>query len=283
MLIGVFVAFSALAVTARADDFMPHKALKICADPNAMPMSSDKEQGYEQKIANLFAADLGLPVEYTFFPQRRGFYRNTLKNDDTDDGSYKCDLVMAAPQHLDFAAPTKPYFYSTYVMLYVKGHGLDDIKSQEDLANLSPERKKKLRIGVFDRGPGTKWVALHHLMDSAVPYQSMTADLNDYPGRIIEQDLVHDKIDLFIAWGPIGGYYAKKIKDPKLVMIPMHSEPKVDFTYGIAMAVRHGEKAWKKKVNELITKHESQIKAILTDYGVPMVDAPVQNTAKADD
>lgn len=282
LLLGLFIAVNALATTATADEAAPRKALKICADPNAMPMSDEAKEGYENKIANLFAADLNLPVEYTFFPQRMGFYRNTLKDTDTDDGSYKCDLVISAPENLDFAANTKPYFYSTYVMVYAKGRGLDDIKSQEDLANLPPERIKKLRIGIFDRGPGTKWVAMHNLMDEATPYQSMTADLSDYPGRIIEQDMVNNKIDLAIVWGPIGGYYAKKIKDPQLVVIPMHSEPGIKFTYGITMAVRHGEKAWKQQIDELISKHKSDIKAILADYGVPMVDAPV-TTAKADD
>ena len=283
LLLGVFIALNAVAMTARADDAAPRKALKICADPNAMPMSNEAKEGYENKIADLFAKDLGLPVEYTFFPQRLGFYRNTLKNNDTDDGSYKCDLVISAPENLDFASATKPYFYSTYVMVYVKGRGLDDIKSQEDLAKLPPERLKKLRIGIFDRGPGTKWVALHHMMDEAVPYQSMTADLSDYPGRMIEQDLVNGKIDLTIAWGPIGGYYAKKIKDPQLVVIPMHNEPKINFTYGIAMAVRHGEKAWKKQVTDLIAKHESDIKAILTDYGVPLVNPPAAEAKAGDD
>ena len=282
LLLGLFIAVNALATTATADEAAPRKALKICADPNAMPMSDEAKEGYENKIANLFAADLNLPVEYTFFPQRMGFYRNTLKDTDTDDGSYKCDLVISAPENLDFAANTKPYFYSTYVMVYANGRGLDDIKSQEDLANLPPERIKKLRIGIFDRGPGTKWVAMHNLMDEATPYQSMTADLSDYPGRIIEQDMVNNKIDLAIVWGPIGGYYAKKIKDPQLVVIPMHSEPGIKFTYGITMAVRHGEKAWKQQIDELISKHKSDIKAILADYGVPMVDAPV-TTAKADD
>lgn len=282
LLLGLFIAVNALAMTATADEAAPRKALKVCADPNAMPMSNEAKEGYENKIANLFAADLKLPVEYTFFPQRMGFYRNTLKDTDTADGSYKCDLVISAPEHLDFAANTKPYFYSTYVMIYAKGRGLDDIKSQEDLANLPPERIKKLRIGVFDRGPGTKWVAMHNLMDEATPYQSMTADLSDYPGRIIEQDMVNNKIDLAIVWGPIGGYYAKKIKNPQLVVIPMHSEPGIKFTYGITMAVRHGEKAWMQQINDLISKHESDIKAILADYGVPTVDGPMK-TAKADD
>ena len=282
LLLGLFIAVNALAMTATADEAAPRKALKVCADPNAMPMSNEAKEGYENKIANLLAADLKLPVEYTFFPQRRGFYRNTLTSTDTADGSYKCDLVISAPEHLDFAASTKPYFYSTYVIVYVKGRGLDDIKSQEDLANLPPERKEKLRVGIFDRGPGTKWVGEHGLMDNAVPFQSMTADLTDYPGRMIEEELVPNKIDLTILWGPIAGYYAKKIKDPQLVVIPMHAEPGIKFTYGITMAVRHGDKAWLQQINDLISKNESKIKAILADYGVPVVDASVK-TAKADD
>ncbi|HTT08882.1 MAG TPA: quinoprotein dehydrogenase-associated putative ABC transporter substrate-binding protein [Gammaproteobacteria bacterium] len=250
----------------------PRTALKVCGDPNAMPASNDKLEGFENKIAKLFADSLKLPLQYYWFPQRFKFIRNSLKNNKTPDGSYQCDLVISVPENFDMAATTQPYYHSTWAMVYVKGRGLDDIKSQDDLANLPPERKKNLRIGLYDVGPATDWAYKHNLLDYMVSYQHMTADVQDYPGRIIEQDLVQDKINVTFEWGPIAGYYAKKIKNPELVVIPMKSEPGIKFDFRFAMATRFGEKAWKQQVNDFITQHREDIRAILAEYGVPLVD-----------
>src|SRR5690606_20796314 len=125
--------------------------LKVCADPHNLPMSNQELAGYENKIAALFADKLGIPVRYTWFPQRIGFIRNTLRDNDTPDGEYKCDLVMGVIDNFELAATTRPYMRSSWAMVYVKGRGLDYIQSQDDLANLSQEQKEQLRIGIWDR------------------------------------------------------------------------------------------------------------------------------------
>lgn len=266
------------------DDRPPRTKFKVCADPNAMPASNEKQEGFENKIAKIFADSLGLPLEFYWFPQRFKFFRNSLKKENPD-GSFKCDLVMSVPVGLAFAANTKPYYHSTWAMVYVKGRGLDDIKTQDDLVNLPEERKKQLRIGLYDVGPATDWAFKHNLIDYMVPYQHMTADVNDYPGRIIENDLVQDKINVTFEWGPIAGYYAKKIKDQELVVIPMVSEPGVKFDYEFAMAVRYGEKEWKQTINNLIDKHHDDITKVFSEFGVPLleIDAANQGTSDADD
>lgn len=283
--------FVALAVTAGGfgsasaeEPRPPRTSFKVCADPNAMPASNEKQEGFENQIAKLFADSLGLPVEFYWFPQRFKFLRNSLKKENPD-GSFKCDVVMSVPVGFDMAATTKPYYHSTYAMVYVKGRGLDDIKSQEDLINLPEERKKQLRIGLYDRGPATDWAFKHGLMEYMIPYQHMTADLSDYPGRIIENDLVQDKINVTFEWGPIAGYYAKKVKDAELVVVPMQSEPGIQFDYTFAMAVRYGEKEWKQQINDLIDKHRADIEKIFAEYGVPLlaVDAAHQGSSDADD
>ncbi len=270
--LGVMACVTANGLRAEEESTPPRTALKVCGDPNAMPASNDKMEGFENKIAKLFADSLGLPLQYYWFPQRFKFIRNTLKNNKTPDGSYQCDLVISVPEHFDMAATTQPYYHSTWAMVYVKGRGLDDVKSQEDLINLPPERKKNLRIGLYDVGPATEWAYRHGLLDYMVPYQHMTADVQDYPGRIIEQDLVQDKINVTFEWGPIAGYYAKKIKNPELVVIPMKSEPGIKFDFRFTMATRFGEKAWKQQVNDFITRHRDDIRAILAEYGVPLVE-----------
>jgi mxaJ protein len=247
-------------------------AFKVCADPYSLPTSNREQQGYENKIAQLFAHDLGLPLQYEWFPQRLGFIRNTLKNNDTPDGGYKCDLVMGVPEKFELAATTKPYYRSTWAMVYVKGRGLDEIRLPQDLINLPPEKKSRLRIGVFDQSPAAHWLYQHGLMVYAIPYPIMSGDARAYPGQIIEKDLVDDKINLTFVWGPIAGYFAKQIKAHEIVVIPMRSEDTIKFDYGIAMAVRFGEKAWKEQITQLIDKHKEEIRAILANYGVPLME-----------
>jgi quinoprotein dehydrogenase-associated probable ABC transporter substrate-binding protein len=259
-------------LTGVAANAAERKALKVCADPYSLPTSNKEQQGYENKIAALFAKDLGLPLQYEWFPQRIGFIRNTLKNNDTPDQSYKCDIVMGVVDNFELAATTKPYYHSAWAMVYVKGRGLDTVKTPQDLANLPPDRKKALRIGLFDRSPATQWVFKHDLLSQMVPYQIMSGDARAYPGEILEKDLVNDKINLTFIWGPIAGYFAKQIKDHTLVVIPMVSEPGMKFDYRIAMAVRRGEKEWKDQVNSLIDKHKDEIHTILTEYGVPLLE-----------
>jgi quinoprotein dehydrogenase-associated probable ABC transporter substrate-binding protein len=247
-------------------------AFKVCADPYSLPSSNKEQAGYENKIAELFAQDLKLPLRFEWFPQRIGFIRNTLKNSNTPDESFKCDIVMGVPSNFELAATTKPYFRSSWAMVYVKGRGLDAVKSPQDLVKLPHGEKGKLRIGLFDRSPAALWVVKNGLMDHSIPYQIMSGDPRAYPGEIIEKDLVNDKINLTFVWGPIAGYFAKQIKDHQVVVIPMASEPGIKFDYSIAMAVRFGEKEWKEQINRLIDKHQDEIHKILTDYGVPLAD-----------
>jgi mxaJ protein len=261
-----------LFVNGMGEDEVQRAVLKVCADPYSLPSSNKEQQGYENKIAQLFASDLGIPLRYEWFPQRIGFIRNTLKNNNTLDGGYKCDLVMGVPENFELAATTRPYYRSTWAIVYVKGRGLDEIHSPQDLINLPPEKKGKLRIGVFDQSPAARWLYEHDLMRYATPYPILSGNARAYPGEIIEKDLVSDKINLTFVWGPIAGYFAKQIKEPTVTVIPMHSEGGIKFDYGIAMAVRFGEKAWKERINQLIDKHREDIHAILTDYGVPLID-----------
>ncbi|MFH0351591.1 MAG: quinoprotein dehydrogenase-associated putative ABC transporter substrate-binding protein [Chromatiales bacterium] len=249
-----------------------HAAFRVCADPYSLPSSDKDQQGFENKIAQLFAGDLKLPLEYTWFPQRIGFIRNTLRSNDAADGRYKCDIVMGVPTNFELAATTKPYYRSTWAMVYVKGRGWDDVKSQEDLVKLPVERKKALRIGLFDRSPAALWLIKNDMMENIIPYQIMSGDARAYPGEIIEKDLVGDEINLTFVWGPIAGYFAKQVRSPEIAVIPMRSEPGIRFDFSIAMAVRFGEKDWKQQIQALIDKHRERIRAILAEYGVPLLE-----------
>ncbi|MGE0486838.1 MAG: quinoprotein dehydrogenase-associated putative ABC transporter substrate-binding protein [Gammaproteobacteria bacterium] len=266
-----------------AEEASPRTALRVCADPFNLPMSNREGEGYENKLAELFGQRLSLPVVYEWFPQRIGFIRNTLRNNETEDGSYKCDLVMGVVENFELAATTRPYLRSSWALVYVKGRGLDFIRSQDDLKNLTDEQKALMRIGVWDRGPGTDFVFQNGLMEQAIPFQSMSGDARENPGKIIERDLVQDRINLTFVWGPIAGYYAKQIKDHEVVVIPMRNEPGLKFDFQISMAVRFGEKAWKAEIDRLIADNQADIDGILSEFGVPTLPVVNRGTGSDDD
>ncbi|MDM0111835.1 substrate-binding domain-containing protein [Variovorax sp. J22R133] len=246
--------------------------LRVCQDPNNLPFSNTKGEGIENKIAEVFGKSMGLPVIYYSFPQRLAFIRNTLRFK-LPGQDYPCDIVIGVPAGYDQVSVTKPYYRSTYAMVFPKGKGLDQVTSAEDFLKIDPARLSKLRIGVFDVSPASAWLNKHKLVDQGVPYHSMNPDPDQYPGQIIVDDLASGKIDVAIVWGPIGGYFAKRIKSPEMAVIPLKSEPGIQFDYEIAMGVRYGEREWKQQVEGLIESNKPQIQAILKEYGVPVVDA----------
>ena len=249
-------------------------ALKVCADPFMLPFSNRKEQGFENKIAELFAQKLGVEVQYEFFPQRIGFIRNTLKAESESGTGYKCDLVMSAPVNFERAAATVPYYTSSYAMVLARGRGMDTVTAPEMLVELV-KNGLKIKFGVTDRGQDQFWVFRHGLMGSIVPYQGQPGDPEVYPGKTMTEDLLAGKIDAAIIWGPTIGYFAKTLEGGQdLIILPLRDDPEsayLKFEFTVAMAVRHGEKEWKDKVNQLIAENQAEIDAILEDYGVPLL------------
>jgi quinoprotein dehydrogenase-associated probable ABC transporter substrate-binding protein len=248
------------------------KVLRVCQDPNNLPLSNRALDGFENKIAALFAQQLGWKLEHTWFPQRMGFIRNTLRAKDDNADHYKCDLVTGVAKGFDMAATTRPYYHSSYAMAYVKGKGLDRIRSLDDLLALDPAQRKKLRIGAFAGSPVTDWLLQNDLMDQVSWYQSQTGDAEQYPGEIIEKDLASGKIDVAFAWGPIAGYFARNAHGAPIVAVPLASKPGLKFDFEIAMAVRHSDKEFRQRIDQLIAANETQIRAILEQYGVPLLE-----------
>ena len=261
-----------VAAAAAEDAPAARTALRVCQDPNNLPFSNLKGEGIENRIAEVFGKALGLPVVYYSFPQRLAFIRNTLKFKLPGD-DYPCDLVIGVPAGYDQVSVTKPYYRSTYALVFPKGKGMDQVASTEDFLKLDPARLAKLRIGVYDRSPASIWLDKHKLVEQGIPYQIMNADPAQYPGEIIEKDLAAGKLDVAIVWGPIAGYFAQRVKSTALMVVPMKSEPGVQFAYQMAMGVRYGEREWKQQVEGLIESNRAQIQAILKEYGVPIVDA----------
>jgi ABC-type amino acid transport substrate-binding protein len=178
---------------------------------------------------------------------------------------------MSVPAGYGQALATRPYYRSTYALVYVKGKGLDDVKSGADLIALAPERRAKLTIGIHDKSPAAVWLVKHGMEAQTKPYPMLSPDPDQYPGQIIDRELAQGKIDAAVVWGPIAGYYAKRVRNVELVVVPLQSEPGVKFDYAIAMGVRYGEGEWKNTVEKLIERNQAAIDDILREYGVPLL------------
>jgi mxaJ protein len=254
-----------------ADAPAERKAFRVCQDPNNLPFSNEKGEGIENKLAELFAKSLGLPVTYYSFPQRLAFIRNTLRYKLPGE-DFRCDIVMGVPAGYDQVSVTKPYYRSTYALVFAKAGALANVQSVDDFLKTDPAALKQLRIGIYDRSPASDWLVRRGLVEQGVPYQMMNADPAQYPGEIIERDLAAGKIDAAIVWGPIAGYFTRRVTSRPLMLLPLKSEPGVKLDFQMAMGVRYGERDWKQQIETLLETQRPAIEAILRDYGVPLVD-----------
>jgi quinoprotein dehydrogenase-associated probable ABC transporter substrate-binding protein len=248
---------------------------KVCADPLNPPYSTKNKDGFENKIAEFFAKELGQKVEYTWFAQRIGFIRNTLTapvNDrDADSDQFKCDIVMGVPEGYDLALTTAPYYKSSYVLLIAKGRGWDDIKEAEQLSKLSLQRQETLKIAMFDRGPGTTWLQQNGLLDQGIPYQSMSGDGENNTAMEMARDFKAKKIDMVILWGPMAAYVMAQSPKNSYTLIPMKSTPALRFDFAMAMGVRKGDNARKAQLDKLIASQADKIQAIIGAYNIPLL------------
>ena len=248
---------------------------KVCADPLNPPYSTKHKDGFENKIAELFAKELGQKVEYTWFAQRIGFIRNTLTapvNDrDAESDQFKCDIVMGVPEGYDLALTTAPYYKSSYVLLIANGRGWDDIKAADQLSNLPLQRQEALKIAMFDRGPGTTWLQQNGLLDQGIPYQSMSGDGENNTAMEMARDFKAKKIDMVILWGPMAAYVMSQSPKNSYTLVPMKSTPALRFDFAMSMGVRKGDKARKAQLDQLIASQTNKIQSIISSYNIPLL------------
>jgi quinoprotein dehydrogenase-associated probable ABC transporter substrate-binding protein len=261
----------AMAATAQGT---AETTLRVCADPHSMPQSNDRGEGYENKIAAALAHDLGKKISYTYFPQRMGFVRNTLRARDEQTQQFKCDLIIGVPKGYELTATTKPYMHSIYALVVPARADFEDLKSAEDLLRLPPAKLHSLRVGLFAKTPASDWVLKNGLIDRAVSYPAQSGDPNETPDSVIEHDLEEGKIDIAVVWGPIAGFIVSRHTDGKdrLMAIPFKPDPTIRFDYEISMGVRQGEKDWQNTLDTWIAGHQAEITQILTTYHIPLIE-----------
>jgi quinoprotein dehydrogenase-associated probable ABC transporter substrate-binding protein len=243
---------------AQTADTVDRTELKVCADPNNLPFSDEKKEGFENKIAELMGAELGLKVDYTWFPQVIGFVRNTLR-------AHLCDLVMGTVAGDEIMQTTNPYYFTTYVMFYRsdKGH---------TLAGAEDPHLASLRLGVVAGTPPSDLLVRHELMSHTRPYALTVDTRSESPTHEMVQDVVDGTIDVGFLWGPIAGYY-RKLNDLPLTLVPLKDEPgAARMEYHIAMGVRANEAEWRRRINAAILKRQPEITTTLRQFGVPLLN-----------
>ena len=247
-------------------------ALRVCADGHSLPQSNERGEGYENKIAEALAHDLGKKVEYTYFPQRMGFVRNTLTKRDEQTLQYKCDVIIGVPKGYDITATTQPYMHSIYAVVFQSRGALKGLTSPDDLLKLPPAKLHALHFGLFAQTPASDWLLKNNLIGQAVMYAAQSGDPNETPDTIVERDLAAGKIDVAMVWGPVAGFIASRHTQDGWVALPFKPDPQIKFDYEISMGLRRNEKDWQKTLDDWIAGHHTEITQILTSYHIPLVE-----------
>lgn len=244
-------------VKAQTSDLVSQTALRVCADPANLPASSKDETGYENKLAELIASKLDLPVEYVWYPMATGFIRNTLM-------AKRCDVVMGYAQGHEMVLNSNHYMTSVYTLVVPKDGPLADVERLDD------PRLKDKSVGVIAGTPPSAHMARNGLMPKARPYNLVVDRRVESPTENMLDDLKAGEIDAAISWGPLGGPMVKQ-NYPELTVIPLVNEqsaPRLFFR--ITMGVRQGEKVWQRELNSLIRRHQDEINEIMFEAGVPL-------------
>jgi len=235
------------------------KVLRVCADPRNLPFSNEKGEGFENKLAEFFATKLQKKIDYMYFPQATGFVRMTL-------GAHRCDVIMGFPQGDDLVQGTNPYYRTAYALVSKPNSGLDDVTTLEDA------RLKGKHIGIVAGTPPATNMAVNGLMTSAKPYPLMIDTRVDSSAEAMIGDLNKGDIDAAILWGPMAGFYAKKVNPPLHVTPLVKEKTGPQLVYRIGMGVRRADQNWKRLLNRLIQENQPEINKILFDYGLPLLD-----------
>lgn len=241
------------------------RELRVCADPNNLPFSNRRLQGFENELAAMIAREMDATVRYTWWAQRRGFIRNTLN-------AGTCDVVMGVPSSFELALVTRPYYRSTYVFLSRRDRHLN-VRSFDDPV------LRDLKIGVqiigddYANAPPAHAFARRGITGNLIGYTVYGDYREDSPPARIVRGVAEGEVDLAVVWGPLAGYFAPRQPVP-LDMVPVAPQidlPFLPFVYDISMAVRRSDPALEEELDGILERKQPEIDALLDRYGVPRV------------
>jgi mxaJ protein len=236
--------------------------LRVCADPDHLPYSRQDGSGFENRIARLVADDLGLPLEYTWLPDRRGFVRKTL-------GAGLCDVIVGVPVEFERTLNTRPYYRSSYVVVERPGAG-------PPLASFADPRIRQWRLGVQLVGDDMAASPPGHALVQAGAIDNVVGFplAGETPsGERMVGALARGELDAAFLWGPQAGFFVQRAGTPlrlRVLPSPGTSDPQ-RFEFAIAMGVRRGNVALRDRLDAVLQRRQADIERILADYGVPVL------------
>jgi mxaJ protein len=241
--------------------------LRVCSDPNNLPFSTDRREGFENRVAELLAHDLGTALEYVWWAQRRGFIRHTLNAD-------ACEVVIGIPHGIEMVATTRPYYRSSYVFLTRRSRALR-IRSFDD------PRLTRLQIGVQVIGddgansPPAHALSRRHIVDNLIGYNVYGDYRSDSPPSRIVKAVADGDVDVAVVWGPLAGFYAARQSEPlDIVPVSTSIDGGLPMAFDISMAVRRHDPVLLSRLNSFLQRRKRDIDRILDEYGVPRLSAP---------
>lgn len=244
---------------------VPRQSLRVCADPNNLPFSNQKLEGFENQIAALVGREMNLKVEYAWSAQRRGFIRNTLK-------AGLCDVIIGMPSSSELALTTSPYYRSTYTFVYRKNLS-GPPQSFDDPA------LRKLEVGVQMIGddatnsPPAHALANRNIVQNVKGYSVYGDYRMPNPPAAIVDAVAKGDVDVAVVWGPLAGFFAHKQRVP-LSVVPVSPQidlPYLPFVFDISMGVRREDEAFRDELNAILVRRHAEIEQILDTYHIPRI------------
>jgi mxaJ protein len=254
------------ALAARPGPATPPAVLRVCADPNNLPFSNERQEGFENRIARLIARDMGAELRYTWWAQRRGFVRNTL-------GAGRCDLIPGVPAGFEPVATTAPYYRSTYVFVTRRADG-------PPITSFDDTRLRRLKVGVhligddYANPPPVEALARRGIVRNVIGY-TLYGDYRrpNPPARLVEA-VADGTVDVAIVWGPLGGYFAGRAAGLRVTPVQdAAAAAGVPFVFAIAMGVRPGDTSLARRLDAVLTRRRAEIARVLDEFGIPRVPA----------
>ena len=271
-----FVALLALSTTAFGAGTQNASKLRVCADPNNLPFSNEKQEGFENKLAELIARDLGREVDYTWWAQRRGFFRHTLS-------AQQCDVVMGVPVASERALTTDPYYRSTYVFVTRKDRNLH-------IRSINDPRLKTLRVGVqiigddYNNSPPATALSKRGAVKNIVGYTVYGNYLTPNPPVRIVEAVAKGEVDVAVVWGPQAGFFAAQQEVPlEITPVQPLADGPLPFTFEISMGVRRSDAQLRTQLDRILRKHRHDINRLLAEYHVPRIDTPDPHRQRRED
>ena len=241
------------------------RELKVCADPNNLPFSNRREQGFENKLARLIARELHAQVKFVWWAQRRGNVRETLK-------AGLCDMIPGIASNLEMLATTRPYYRSSYVFVTRAADRLE-------LSGFDDPRLRTLTVGVqmvgddFSNTPPAHALARRGVVDNVRGYMLYGDYAQENPPRAIIDDVARHRLDVAIVWGPLAGYFARQSK-PTLHLQPVSpliDGPMLPMAFDISIGVRKDDRALHRELDKVLAHNAAQVQTLLSQYGIPVM------------